>query len=502
MTDRTMTIFVSAYRNVSIRYILHSDIFSGLTDRKAQVVVFVRDNHIDYYRKLYRAENVVFEPVLYGPAMKTLRKSRIGRIFLSVRRCVSGHSGKMVNTTDDLYFSELRENLSSRAVDRARFLLIRVLVRLCRKAPFFRRTLVQVEAFFFPGRLYDRYFKVYRPQALVVSSIGYMIDPYFMRAAKRNGCKVISIIHNWDNPTTKDYRGVVPDDVVVWNENMKREVQVFHDIPEERIHVGGIAHWDAYFNGNVKPRPRSEFLKDHRMRNDRKVLFYGTSSYMIFRSTFDVVEQLARAVSSGGLICPCQLLVRLHPAYFVNSRKGQIRVIDRFCGRIAELEKKYEGLIRFFHPELILLEDDFDMPMSDMLHLIEAIRHSDVLLTEYSTLMIEAAILDVPIINVGLNHYRDTRQPITCIERMTHLKRILGYGAVRNAYSYSQLIAYINGYLSDRGLDRDRRRALVANEIPQNRGRAGKDIGDLLYRLAGRPASDPSMRSQRTSQVQ
>lgn len=49
-----------------------------------------------------------------------------------------------------------------------------------------------------------------------------------------------------------DVGGAAPDRVVAWNPIMKREVHVFHHVPEERIHVGGVAHWDIYFNGSFQ----------------------------------------------------------------------------------------------------------------------------------------------------------------------------------------------------------------------------------------------------------
>ena len=63
------TIFISAYRNFSIRHILYSDIFKELKNSGSRIVVFLRDNDLDYYREKLGDENVVFEPVLYDRAM-------------------------------------------------------------------------------------------------------------------------------------------------------------------------------------------------------------------------------------------------------------------------------------------------------------------------------------------------------------------------------------------------------------------------------------------------
>ena len=53
-----------------------------------------------------------------------------------------------------------------------------------------------------------------------------MIDAYMMRAAKRDNCKIVSVFHNWDGPSSKGYKGGDLDQVIVWNQHMKNEVNI------------------------------------------------------------------------------------------------------------------------------------------------------------------------------------------------------------------------------------------------------------------------------------
>ena len=310
-----------------------------------------------------------------------------------------------------------------------------------------------------------------------------MIDPFFMRAAKRHKCKVVSIIHSWDNPTTKGYRGSDPDHVIVWNEIMKHEVEIFHDISEKNIFIGGIAHWDSYFNGKFKPLPKEKFLKMNNLSSDKKIIFFGTSNYKIFHNTFDVIENLLNAISKGKMNCPTQLIVRLHPEYLASQNGKKSQVVENYYERMENIKKNYEGLISFNLPMMKFLEDDIDMPVEDMHHLANILYYSDVLLTEYSTLAIEAAIFNLPIINVGLYNYRDTSKPASYIENFTHIRRLLKTGATRNAYNYEQLYNFINLYLEDRSNDEDKRRQLKNQEITTNAGNAGIMIGRYLNKI-------------------
>ena len=108
--------------------------------------------------------------------------------------------------------------------------------------------------------------------------------------------------------------------------------------------------------------------------------------------SWHMFEALAKLVSSGKLAEPAQLLIRLHPSHFQD--KPKIFVDER--ERIFELEKKYPhvhvvkpialgGSLGYYGGE------DMDEKSSMM-------AHSDVLVTVYSTMVVETAVHDTPIV--------------------------------------------------------------------------------------------------------
>ena len=481
----TKTIFISAYRSVTVRHILYSDIFRELKSSGARLVVFLKEGELDYYRQRLDDDSVILEPVHFDAAMAQMRANQISMFFIILRKCFSGTAPGYGNPTDEFRIYQYGRQMSGGPRGRLLFQVIKVLAKLGSKSLVVRRSIVRLESFLFPGRMYDRYFEQYKPQLLITSSVGNMIDPYFMRAATRHGCRVVSVIHGWDNPSTKDYRGAEPDYVVAWNEIMKREVNVYHDIPSDRIYLGGIAHWDLYFDGRLSHGSKQQFLESNGLSEERKTILYTTSSWKKNPNTFDVIEQLLRAIKEDRLLSPCQLLVRMHPSYLMNSREGGERVLDSYEERIETLQRDYGDLVSFRPPKMTLLGDDIEMTVEDMHYLAETLYHSDVLLNEYSTVTFEAAIFDLPIINAALYNYRDTDKPASFEETLTHVKRMLQYGATRNAYSFEQLVEFINYYLEDRSRDQDKRRNLVDQEISTNRGCAGRAIGKYILSLAG-----------------
>jgi hypothetical protein len=368
-------------------------------------------------------------------------------------------------------------------VSRMHWQAIKLIAKLGNRSLALRKALVALEARLAPGHLYDSYFEKYKPQMLIVSSLGYMIDPQIMRAAKRHEAKVVSIVHGWDNPTTKAYRGAEPDYAIAWNDTMSQEISVFHDIPRDRVHVGGVAHWDFYFNGSFKPGIRDDFLKRNGLSSDKRVIFYAMPGHVLFRHTFDIIEQVLHAIQSGEIRPPSQLLARFHPIYMLPTSDGKGQVIDKFKERIESIEHRFGDLIHFVEPAVTKLRDDVDQPVEDQHGLAESLYLSDVMLTEYSTTILEAAICDLPVVNISLYEFSNTDIPASVHNNYTHIKRILDSGALRTASTEGQVVDHINYYLEDRSRDRENRRKLVDSIVDHNRGVAGQDIGKYIYGL-------------------
>ena len=291
------TIFISAYRNFSIRYILYSDIFKVLKESGLEIVIFVKDKDVGYYQEKLGSENVTVVPILYDHVMNLLKSNRLSRFFVLIRKFMSGSTSEQVNVTDKARLYQYTKEIPTRPVTYLKFQIIRFLATVGNRWLAARRILVALESRIFNGRIYNKYFFKHNPQILIISSLGYMIDPYLMRAAKRFGCRIISIVHSWDNTSGKDYRGGEPNYVIAWNEIMKKEINIFHDFPEERIHVGGVAHWDFYFNNRIRPRQKEDFLKSYGLSENRKIIFYGLSNARWFPRSFDVIEIILKEIT-------------------------------------------------------------------------------------------------------------------------------------------------------------------------------------------------------------
>ena len=206
------TILISAYREFSIRYLLYTDIFSVLKDELQTIVILVKDVDVEYYRKKFLDPKIVVEPVEYQTSLMMLKNSAVSRFFILFRKIISGRDREMINSTDESRVTLYRKEFQQKGfIQRSLFAMLVGIAYIARRSRRVRRMVVRLESWIYPGRHYDKYIEKYRPSLVVTSSLGYMIDPYLMRSAKRYGVKTVSVIHSWDNTSTKDYRGADPE---------------------------------------------------------------------------------------------------------------------------------------------------------------------------------------------------------------------------------------------------------------------------------------------------
>jgi CDP-glycerol glycerophosphotransferase (TagB/SpsB family) len=115
--------------------------------------------------------------------------------------------------------------------------------------------------------------------------------------------------------------------------------------------------------------------------------------------------------------------------------------------------------------------------------------YADVFLTVYSTMVVETAIHDRPIISVtidtpgGWNMPDVYSLPLTAIgEWPTHL-RFRESGAGRVAVNQEELQQYIDFYLTDPTADSENRHKFIQNECTYTDGSAGGRTGEYLLHL-------------------
>ena len=278
--------------------------------------------------------------------------------------------------------------------------------------------------------------------------------------------------------------GYFPDHVIAWTENMRSELINLNDIEEGKIHVGGVAHWDNYYKKEI-------FIQKEALFNslgldlNKKTIFYATKSPKRFPWGPNLIEKIAQEIDKGAYNQESQLLVRIHPLHY--RRHNTDYIFQEILDEYSRIEKEYDCVILNI-PQMNTNEMDFDMEDSEIALVASILKHSDVLINMFSTMAIEAAIFDLPIINMAIREVCkgdiiNTKQDIMVDYRQTHNQRIIQSGGCRTAFTMDELSKFINLYFDDPSTDNEGREAISVNEAGPNRGNAASNIGRIINQL-------------------
>jgi hypothetical protein len=79
--------------------------------------------------------------------------------------------------------------------------------------------------------------------------------PDLVRLTRSTRTRVLALIDNWDNLSSKTVLWAPPDHLGVWGEQSRRHAIEIQRIPEERITVLGTPRFDGYFSARTSPSP-------------------------------------------------------------------------------------------------------------------------------------------------------------------------------------------------------------------------------------------------------
>lgn len=326
-------------------------------------------------------------------------------------------------------------------------------------------------------------FARYRPVLLVTSNPGLIFaEVPLLRTAVQLNVRSVAVDPSWDNFTNKLIPVRRVDRLIVWNDLMRQQAIDFHGYRDEEITLAGTPQWDLYFRDGTT-RSRAEFFNRIGADPSRQLVTLTTTPHELYPHHPHTIRVLLAAMARGAFGAPVQLLVRVHP-------RDELTQYREFQGaRDVIIEKPFR--------ETVAAGDGMaaDVTLDNQRHLADTMRHSDVVLNVASTIAIEAAIFDTPVVNFSF----DGEQPEEFSRsarryyRFTHYQNITRHGAVRVAATPDELIAHVSSYLRDPALDREGRRRVVLEQCQFLDGRAADRVAaavaDEIAHVLGRSRS-------------
>ncbi len=476
-SEHKPTIFICADHGLAVIYFLQSDVLPTLLEAGVKVVVLTDDALVEGIRQRFQRPGMAVEGLrLKQAAQYAATVNPEMQWWLGFLRRV-GSAGRINTEAQDAYVAQVAVEEGWKR--RLWMPLARLYIWGLRRSRRLRQALVNFQKRYTP-LLYTDLFERYQPDLVVASTHGWRMDRYLLRQAAARGIRTVAAIVGWDNPSSYGLRGAPVDFITCWSELQKAELVEGSDWNPERVYIGGIPSYDGYFRQEWEI-PRDEYFRLHGLDPARKLISYA-ASFVSFAPNYRNIEALAKLVASDALAEPCQLLIRLHPNHFwdnplYSGEREQIQQLAQTYPRVHVVEPvPLGGSLGYYSGE--------DMPEKSSM-----MAHSDVFLTVYSTMVVEAACHGAPIVSAcldtpgGWNRPRKFSLPLSEIGNWPTHDRFRHAGAGQVAYTQAELRQAIDYYLQNPAADLEAREAFIRRECSFTDGSAGKRTGEYFVSL-------------------
>jgi hypothetical protein len=237
-----------------------------------------------------------------------------------------------------------------------------------------------------------------------------------LRSARELGIPTLVLVHNWDNLSSKGAFAVRPDYLGVWGEQSAEHAERIHGFPRDRVGVLGVPTFDHYFR---HPADSTESPFPFRY-----ALFAGCFAPF---DELSALEGLEQAIEEQGL--DLKVVYRPHPHRrprkrpdFFDEHRFEHVVLDPQM-RDIYLASFDEGAER---PKPLFPALDYYPALFE---------HTELVICPLSTMIVEAAIFEKPVVVIAYDDgiHRDSPATVIEFDHFDGIDRIDGFEICRDA---------------------------------------------------------------------
>ncbi len=295
--------------------------------------------------------------------------------------------------------------------------------------------------------------------------------PYYL-AARDLGIPIVTSILSFDNLTS---RSVIPpyDHYFVWHEGMRAQLlRLYPDTPRDHVTVTGTPQFDFHRDPAYR-RPRTETLAALGVPADARYVLYAASFVGLAPDEPELVRRIAALMQRTPALRNLWLVVRIHP---LETRERWRPVTDVFPNVVVQTAWETP-------PD----RDGWTLATpADQARLVSALAHADMCVNVASTMTLDAALLDRPVI--GIDFSTEPRAPRAIMYEeygVEHYRPLVERGGLRVATSWNELASLMESAVTDPGRDRMQRAQMVEYECGRADGCAADRLTAALLRAAG-----------------
>jgi hypothetical protein len=313
-----------------------------------------------------------------------------------------------------------------------------------------------------------------KPVLLVTATPGFTpFEAEMILYAEVLGIPTVAVNLNYDNLTSNAKMIRKTDYLLVWNEGMAREARELHGYTESQYDIVGCLRFDHYFTDPVDPAfpSREAFLRQKGFDPAKKTIVLAGPTPSNYPPRRELVETLIRLKREDQFEGDPNILIRIHP----------IDSLETYAGLVDSPGVHIERAGRQTLPDSAGGQK-IEMDEGDTMNLTATLKYADVVLNFASTVIMEAAIFERPVINIAFPAYRNI------VYRFEYNKGLLDTGAVRLANTPDELADLVNRYLHDSEQEQSEREKLVRRYIPFRDGRTWERTVRFIERVVSEQA--------------
>lgn len=311
-----------------------------------------------------------------------------------------------------------------------------------------------------------------RPTLLLTTGPFQFSQPAVVADARRLGIPTLALIPSWDNISTKDRLVFKYDGYIVWSEKTKQELHQFYPGTRRRpVYVVGAPQFDVFYKERFHIS-RESFCQTYGLRADLPIVVYALGSPNFLQEHHGARAMAERV--AGGELGDIQLLIRPHPLH----DNGEMNELFREFGpRVMLQQTVAAGSLRTARSQ------DRDQ----IVEWVNTFRHADVVVNLSSTVTVDAAICDRPVVN--LDYDPEPGQPNQALVKdinhlWTHFKPVAESGGVWLVNNPDEMVEAVRTYLRHPELHREERRWVAGHVCQYLDGQCSQRMAQAILDFA------------------
>lgn len=450
------TILMTMSRGGTARNILQTDVYNALKESGARLIILTPAWTDERFINEFRAENVIFE---------NLAEPKWGfwDNFL-----VGWHKALVYNNSTKM--RDLYGIYDPEEGNYLKYIIKKIIFWPLSRLKFLRNIFRWLDKIFVRDTYYGELFDKYQPDLVFSTSLLEDADTYVLKQARERRIKTVGMVKTWDNMSKMCFR-VKTDKLIVWSEYSKDEAIKFQNYKENEIVICGIPQFDFYKKSDYE-MTRKEFCGSVGIPEDKKIILF-CSEGKVTKYDGEVAEIIADYMA-GGQIKNCVLFIRPHFMYKDDEKK------------FSSLAGKKDIFLDSGYDYSRCFRDRWDYSKEQIKRFTNIMRYADVVVTSASTISLDAAAFNRPIINIVF----DGKHQVPFAESVAHWylteysQEVIKSGGVWLTDNKDELLNAINSYLDNQNLLSDGRECLRNYFCHKIDGLSGKRIGEAIIAYA------------------